>query len=222
MSCLGGFRAITKEGKGMRRAREDELGRIAGFLIDQFFEKEELQQMFRGIDEAKARETAREAVYQELRFFFRHGDVFVYDDGIAGAAAGIESRRMSLLRRLPFALQGSRALSGLSRSERKLLNANSRVIKEVHSGSWFRKYCRSPYCFTQFAVGREMRGKGLAREMLEGLFAHVREQNGCMVLETLTESNVPIYEHFGFELMESHETRGGELTEYRMLKRLDR
>lgn len=206
----------------MRRAREDELRQTAGFLVDQFFEKEELQQMFRGIGEARARRTAGEAVYQELRFFFRYGDVFVYDDGIAGAAAGIESRRMSLLRRLPFALQGSRVLRELSKPERALLKSNSKAVGEAHDARWFRKYCKAPYCFMQFAVGREKRGQGIAREMLEELFAHVREQNSCMVLETFSASNVPLYEHFGFALMETHETRGGELTEYRMLKLFDR
>lgn len=205
----------------MRRARKDELPGIAEFMIRQFFEKEELQQMFRDIDGEKARRTAEKLVCCELAYFYKYGDVFVYDGGLASAAAGIESRQMSLLKRLPFALQGNKALNGLSKSERALLKANSKAIGEVHDGKWFRKYCENPYCFIQFAVDREKRGQGIARRMLEGLFAHARERNGCMTLETFTPSNVPIYEHFGFTLMETQTAKSGALTEYRMFKRLD-
>ena len=190
-------------------------------MIEQFFEKEELQQMFRGVDEERARKTAENIVACELGYFFRYGDVLVNGSDLASAAVGIPQRHLSLWKRLPYALQGGRALKELSKPERGLLKANSRVIQEVHSGNWFRKYCKDPYCFMQFAVGKETRGKGIAREMLESLFLHVRKQHGCMVLETLTAPNVPIYEHFGFRLMETYQTQGGELTEYRMLKRLD-
>lgn len=187
-------------------------------MIEQFFEKEELQQMFRGVDGGRARVTAENMVACELSYFFRYGDVLVNGSGLASAAAGIPQRHLSLWKRLPFAVQGGRALRELSKPERSLLKANSKVIQEVHSGSWFRKYCKDPYCFMQFAVGKEMRGTGLAREMLEALFLHVRKQHRCMVLETFTASNVPIYEHFGFRLMETCESRDGTLAEFRMLK----
>jgi len=202
----------------VRRARKDELPEIAAFMIGQFFEKEELQQMFRGIDEARARRTAEGVVQGELAFFLRYGGVFVDGDEISAAAAGIESRQMSLWKRLPFALQGSRVLKELSKPERALLKSNSRAIQEVHRGNWYRKYCKRPYCFTQFAVAGKRRGTGLARQMLEELFDHVQKQNDCIVLETFTPGNVPLYEHFGFQLMETQESGNGRLTEYRMLK----
>ena len=205
----------------MRRTFESELPQIAAFMGEQFFEKEELQQMFRGVDEGRARRTAENIVGCELGCFFRYGDVLVNGSVPASAAAGIPQRHLSLWKRLPYAPQGGRALRASSKPERGLLKANSKVIQEVHSGNWFRKYCRDPYCFMQFAVGKEMRGKGIAREMLEALFLHVRKRHRCMVLKTFTASNVPIYEHFGSQLMETSQARGGELTEYRMLKRLD-
>jgi len=57
--------------------------------------------------------------------------------------------------------------------------------------------------------------------MLEEVFEYVSTTNNSIVLGTLTESNVPIYEHFGFETKEVYETKNKELKEYRMVKRIE-
>ena len=66
-----------------------------------------------------------------------------------------------------------------------------------------------------------MRGKGIARKMLEELFDYASKTNSCIVLETFTESNVPMYKHFGFKVKEFFETENKELKEYRMLKKIN-
>ena len=57
--------------------------------------------------------------------------------------------------------------------------------------------------------------------MLEQIFERAKQSgNRYIVVETLTASNVPMYEHFGLELKEVYETKNGKLTEYRMLKQI--
>ena len=68
---------------------------------------------------------------------------------------------------------------------------------------------------------KEKRGTGIARKMLEQIFEQAKQSgNRYIVVETLTAPNVPMYEHFGFELKEVYKTKNGKLTEYRMLKQI--
>ena len=109
----------------------------------------------------------------------------------------------------------------MSKEEKEQLQNNIEPIKEVHSSNWYKKYCKNPYYILQFAIAKDMRGKGIARKMLEELFDYAAKTNSCIVLETFTESNVPMYEHFGFKVKEFFETENKELKEYRMLKKLN-
>lgn len=204
----------------MRRIKEQELPKLCHFLIEQFFEKEELQKMFSGIDQDVAKNMAEKLLYYDVAYFFKYGDIFVYDNDITSVIVGMQSKKMSLLKRIPFALKSNVILRELSKEELSLIKENSKVISEVHSTKWFKKYCKNPYYFLQFAVDKNKRGQGIARKMLENFFEYVSITNNYIVLETLTESNVAIYEHFGFETMEVYETRNKELKEYRMLKRI--
>lgn len=54
--------------------------------------------------------------------------------------------------------------------------------------------------------------------MLEELCAYTKDKNNYIALDTLTEANVPMYEHFGFELKEDCESKCKQLKEYSMIK----
>lgn len=205
----------------MRRIKEQELPKLCHFLVEQFFEKEELQKMFSGIDKVVAKNMAEQLLYYDVSYFFKYGDIFIYNDDITSAIVGIQSKKMTLLKRIPFALKSNVILRKLSKKELNLIKENSKAINEVHSIKWFKKHCKNPYYFLQFAVDKNKRGQGIARKMLENFFEYVSTINDYIVLETLTESNVPIYEHFGFETMEVYETKNKELKEYRMVKKIN-
>lgn len=177
--------------------------------------------MFSGIDQEIAKNMAEKLLYYDMAYFFKYGDVFIYDNSITSVIIGMQNKKMSLLKRIPFALKSNVILRKLSKEELNIIKENSKVISEVHSTKWFKKYCKNPYCFLQFAVDKNKRGQGIARKMLENFFDYVSITNNYIVLETLTKSNVAIYEHFGFETMEVYETKNKELREYRMLKRIN-
>ena len=101
------------------------------------------------------------------------------------------------------------------------MKENKKILYEVQDSKWFKKYCKNPYYCTQFAIEKSKRGKGIAREMLEFLFHNVKDKNDYIMLETLTAEYVSIYEHFGFELQETSETKNKEITQYRMIKKLN-
>lgn len=201
--------------KFVRKLEKKELTELADFMIEQFFEKEEFQQMFRGLDQEEMKVFAKQLLFHDLSYFFQYGDIFVIGDPIVAAIVGIESKKIASFHRLRFALRGNQELKRLSKEQLQILKSNLKPIQEVHTIKWFKKYCKNAYCLLQFAVLKSERGKGLARQMLSSLMKEVKQD--IIVLETLTEDNVAIYEHFGFTVKEISKSSNQELTEYRML-----
>lgn len=205
----------------MRKAEQKEVRAVAAFMAEQFLEKEELQTMFAGIEPVKAKKIAVELIYFELMHMIRHGDIYMYDENISGAIVGIEYKYTSVFRRLSMILQGNRFLQSIPKDDLDVIKKNSVTVSEAHSRKWFKKYCKNPYYLVQFGIAKEKRGTGIARKMLEQIFERAKQSgNRYIVVETLTASIVPMYEHFGFELKEVYETKNGKLTEYRMLKKI--
>lgn len=205
----------------MRKVEEKELTRLSEFMIEQFWEKEEMQQMFKDFNEIRGRDIATKLVHNELSYMYKKGDIFIYDDSITGAIVGIEAKKLLSIQRFLIALKSNKILRELSKGEISLLKVNVKPINEVHSSKWYKKYCKNTYYFAQFGIAKDKRGQGIAREMLEELFEYLKQKNEYIVLETLSYSNVAIYEHFGFEVKEVSETKNKELKEYRMIKKLD-
>jgi len=206
----------------MRRARKEELNKISEFLVEQFWGKEELGIVFIGIDPEKARKLSIEFLCLVLKYFYKHGDIFVYDENITGVMAGVDQKKKSFIYRLPLIIgAGMLFTKGFSKEETKIMNENEKTIAEVSNKNWFKKHCQeSPYQLAEFAIEKNARGKGICREMLEYLFDHVKTFKSSIILETHTKENVPLYEHFGFSLMETHESKNKQFTQYRMRKPL--
>lgn len=200
----------------MRRIEKEELKQLSKFMVEQFWEQEQMQKMFNGIQQEKAKAIAVNLGYFDIEYFFKYGDIFIYDNDITGAIVGIEYKKLSLIKELPYVFKGSKVLRQLSKEDRNKIKQNSKQINKVHNRKWSEKYCKEPYYILQFGIDKNKRGNGIAREMLQYLFDFVKEKN--IVLETLTSSNIPIYQHFGFEVKEFFES--GEFKEFRMIKSL--
>lgn len=46
----------------------------------------------------------------------------------------------------------------IEEKELALLKVNVKLINEVHSGKWYKKYCKNPYYFAQFGITKNKRG----------------------------------------------------------------
>ena len=95
-------------------------------------------------------------------------------------------------------LRGNRYLNSIPKEELAVIKKNSATVSEVHSRNWFQKYCKNPYYLVQFGIAKDKRGTGIARKLLAQIFDRAKQRgNEYIVVETLTASNVPMYEHFG-------------------------
>ena len=204
----------------MRKINKEELEKLSNFMVEQYFEKEELQKTFYGVNQNKAKDIAVKMVFLEMEYYFDNGDIFVYDDNLTGAIIGIEYKKMSILKALPSAFKTNKILSRFSKEEINKIKENKKMLNKVHSSKWFKKYCKNPYYCAQFAIAKDKRGQGIAREMFEFLFDHAKDRTDNIMLETLSEDYVPICKHFGFEVKEVFETDDKEFKEYRMLKKV--
>jgi ribosomal protein S18 acetylase RimI-like enzyme len=66
-----------------------------------------------------------------------------------------------------------------------------------------KKYTSDPhYYLALLAVHPNSQGKGLAGKLLRPILKNCDEMNVGVYLETMNPKNVPMYEHFGFKVME--------------------
>lgn len=94
-----------------------------------------------------------------------------------------------------------------------------KIQNMIHDRNWFKKYGKNCYYITQIAVSKEKKGSGLFRRIFNPILEECQKNDMCIVLETFTKSNVSLYEHFGFELVETHTNYIVPFTEYCMIKR---
>lgn len=201
----------------MRRIREEELPSAAMFIVEQFWDKEVMQIMFQDFGKDTAKNLAVTIEYLQLQMYLKNGGIYIYDDNITGAIVGMESRKLfspSFL--LQYLLKSRKVLTGLSKEEEAVLKRNMKAVNEAHRLRWFKKYSRNPYYIAQFGIDKQKRGQGIAREMLEFIFD--QHKNEDIILETNTKANIPIYEHFGFKLVETHHNSSNTFSEYCLYK----
>jgi ribosomal protein S18 acetylase RimI-like enzyme len=203
----------------MRRIKKSELREAAVLIVEQFMEGEQLKRMLQGINADTIQQFAVEIFYGQLLYLYKRGDIFVNDDSIDGVIIGMDKKKSSTLYKMLLSAKAVRkTFKLLSKDERKLFMKNVKVAQETIDMKWHKKHNKDAYHLAIFAINTESQGSGLCRKMLEHLFEHAKNHK-IMILETHDTKNVPLYEHFGFELVETKETKDKTLTEYRMLKK---
>ena len=70
-----------------------------------------------------------------------------------------------------------------------------------------------------FVSRRDSRGKGCGKSVLSPMLSYFDRTGQDCYLETVVPENVEMYQHFGFELMESAAIPDSELTLYSMLRK---
>ena len=68
------------------------------------------------------------------------------------------------------------------------------------------------------SVRKEAQGKGIAKKLLQPMLEFCDDEKMITYLETNKESNVSLYEHFGFELRETNPVPGSSVLHYSMVR----
>ena len=78
-----------------------------------------------------------------------------------------------------------------------------------------KKYADEPHFYLDYiGVLASARGKGLSSKLIRPFLEMADSQKVIAYTETVTPSNVPLYEHFGFQCMEESPVVGTGITIY--------
>lgn len=202
----------------LRLAEKEELNHIAEFITDRFWGLE--QHVFLAEGLSKPKDILINMTEASLQLFFSKGDIYVYEDEvIKGVLVGISAQKYSTINILLSSLSSYRLLTGISKEDTNLLKEKSELQGKIHNPKWYKKHSKNAYYINWIAVDEECKGTGVFRKLITPIMERCKKKNMDIVLETFTKSNVPIYEHFGFELIETHTSEEVALSEYCMVKR---
>ncbi len=203
----------------MRRIRTDELEQATQKMLEMFIDTLDISIVTKGINPEKARIVIYENLYWDMVYYHKYGDVFTYDDDFSGIVFLIDGKKFSFMKMAMISSKaGKKIKSVLSKEEMKLFAANCQKAQEAHSFKWYKKRKNVPYYLAHIGIDVEKRGTGIFRKMMEFVFEYAKKENTEMAIETFDPKNAAIYEHVGFELMETAESKDKSITEYRMLK----
>jgi ribosomal protein S18 acetylase RimI-like enzyme len=79
------------------------------------------------------------------------------------------------------------------------------------------KYANEPHFYLDnLGVLASARGRGFSSKLIRPFLQMADEQKVIAYTDTVTEANVPLYEHFGFECVEAGEVANTGITVYAM------
>ena len=116
---------------------------------------------------------------------------------------------------------GTKTLSFLMNGGLKFFSCIPRLLSyESYAGKIRSKHAGKDtwYIFT-LAVEKASQGKHVATSLMSPLLSYLDRVGADCYLETHDKKNVPIYEHFGFALVETGTVPHSKLTHYAMLRK---
>jgi len=119
------------------------------------------------------------------------------------------------------ALQQSsvKLLEVVTEDELIFMQNNAMIEAEIIPQDWHKKYFEGEvFHWLVVAIDKSLKGTGAFRELLMPLLQDCEKKKMPIVLETFNPDNVPLYEHFGFQLMESHTSDKIDLTCFCMMR----
>lgn len=202
----------------MRLATTDDLPAMTDFIYERFSKLEYFTFLTEGMEDQEA--FLKKLIIAELPLLIKYGEIRLYGEPLAGLISGIPSKDFTLMRQIICSFPIRKIIRTIPKKEQKQFMRKNKQIGEIHySLPWHKKYSKNSYYISQIAVAKEAKGTGLLREMLTPIMADCQKKNMDIVLETMSEANVPIYQHFGFELVEFHHSSSVPFDEYCFIKR---
>lgn len=102
----------------------------------------------------------------------------------------------------------------LSKELKEKIKISHNVCAGLHN-----RYISAPHYYLEFiAVDPDFQGKGYASRLLRGMLASLDNKRLPCYLETNNEENIPLYEHFGFKLLEYTTIPETKVRNYAMLR----
>ena len=149
-----------------------------------------------------------------LSYGVRHGEIYATSPNLEGVAVWLTSDNYPMtfwrsIRSVPLSI-----IFGLGRAGGSKMRYTGEYIDTVH-----KRLAPFKHWFLQtIGVDPQFKGKGYAGTLLRAMFTRIDEEGLPCYLETLDETNVRLYEHFSFKVIEKSTIPETKLTNWAMLR----
>ena len=153
---------------------------------------------------------------QLMEYWLRHdvvyGEVYAISPKLEGIAAWVHSDKAD--RTLWRLLRNGAYFIKLDRETDEKRKIVHNLCAEMHN-----RHVTGPHWYLEFiGTAPELRGKGYASKLLRPMLARLDKEGLPCYLETQNEKNLPIYQNYGFKVVEEAIIPGTEVRNWAMLR----
>lgn len=186
---------MTINSEKIYRLNKGDIPRAVTVLYDAFQHDPVFNAIFEG-----AAEVQRRALYETtLRYCFKYGQVLATSESMQGVAGWVWGRfaTMSFWRMVASSAAWSSFKMGGEYAQR--MGAVFKPIDQERE----KLMGDQPYLFLfMIGVASDYQGQGFGRVLLDEVIRIAEQDRLPVYLETETENNVQLYQHFGFEVLD--------------------
>ncbi len=155
-----------------------------------------------------------------LRYGMKFGLVHTTSNAMEAVAVWLppESTRMTAFRAIRAGVLGSLKIHAGSRRARRAIFQRMMAYGQ-YAGAMHKKLAPFPHWYLMaIGVADAYRGMGYAGKLLRPVLAYLDSRKLPCYLETHNPKNPPLYEHFGFKIVEQGRLPGTEQPHFAMLR----
>ena len=205
----------------IRKEEEKDIRAVCHMLTNRMVDSVEQSYVLQGI--CNKEELTKILLTIQVENEYRVGEIWIAGN-YQGVLTGHYGKGFTALNLLRTIVRQNMQLRGMSKTDLNQLNANIKKMAGTTNMRWRKQICGSTrYFYLQLiAIDRTLKGKGVFRQLVEPVLTRLERENMPVLLDTHDKDNVPLYEHFGFELVREHHAKNGApITQYSMIKRCE-
>ena len=198
--------------EGPLRLGRSDVPAAAGVVVSAFTEYPFLRASY---PDAAQREKVASFFFQlSLYYALRYGEAYATSASLEGVAIWMHSDHYTVPLRKALRAVPLRVILGFGRSGA----ARMKNVGDYIDAAQGRLAPFEHWYLQGIGVAPPYRGQGCASRLLRPMLARMDEEGLPCYLETLDEQNVPLYEHFGFKLIEEASIPKTGFTNWAMLR----
>jgi hypothetical protein len=202
----------------MKTITKENYRAITKLLTGCFLEDELVVKQTKGIVNTES--FLEKLFFLQMTILHKTCEIKTLDDSMNSVIIGYEKKKYKPILVLFLSILCQFKLSlVIKSSDLKLFIKNCKETLQCVNLNWTKDYVEDNYyCIKIIAIEKNSRGKGIFRALIMPVIDYCKEKHIPIILETNTAENVPIYQHFGFEMIKMIPDKGSNFCQYCFIK----
>lgn len=203
----------------MIKIKKEHYPAVAELLTDCFLEDQLVVKQVKDIENAE--EFLKKLFLIQMPVLNMTSEISSMDESINSVIVGYEKKKYKPLLLLPLSIFGQLTLTrSIKSSDLQQYVQNCKEAFKAVDLKWQKEFIKGNYYNLKvIAIAKSCRGKGIFREMLTPIIDYCKLKNIPISLETNTVENIPIYQHFGFELVKTIPEKDTDFCQYCFIRK---